>query len=130
MKIAERLKSVPGCSDADLAAILAILESKEYGYDRNDEATGPFTALDATQLELNFKRKTILRTAVQAASSQGMAPAVKCTNNRPLLSQCMIQLQSLLAAGNPVLWAGSFGCNLDQVGKAVLCTAARWCMQA
>ncbi len=76
MKIWESLKAVSDCSDADLAAILAILESEKYGYERGDEATGSFLNVDAAQLDLNEKRKNIVKTAVQAASGQGMAAAI------------------------------------------------------
>ena len=81
MKIVERLKSDLDCSDADLTAILALLESEKIGNERNDEATGKFTMLDATQLDLNNKRRNIVKNAVQAASYQGMAAAVNWTKN-------------------------------------------------
>ena len=91
MNILESLKSVSDCNDADISAILEVLEGKDYGYGRNDEATGSFMKLDATQMGLNEKRKNIVKAAVQAASGQGMA-AVICTS---LLAMCMIQLQPL-----------------------------------
>ncbi|BDA41861.1 hypothetical protein COCOBI_02-6560 [Coccomyxa sp. Obi] len=70
MKILERLQAVADCSKADLAAILDVLESEQYGYGRDDDASGSFKNVDAAQLALNEKRKNIVKTAVQAASGQ------------------------------------------------------------
>ena len=73
MKILESLKAVEDCTEADLIAILAVLESTEVGYGREDEATGSFVNLDATELGLNQKKRNIIKAAVRAASSQGIA---------------------------------------------------------
>ena len=77
MKVWESLKAVPDCTDADLEAILAILESDEYGYERDGLAAGNFKDVDAAQLDLNEKRKNIVKTAVQAAPGQGMAAGTR-----------------------------------------------------
>ena len=103
MKIWESLKAVPDCNDADLEAILAVLESDEYGYERDGVAAGSFEDVDAAQLDLNEKRKNILRTAVQAAPGQGMAAATNCTRNYLLFAPCMNHLQPLIAAANSLL---------------------------
>ena len=59
----------------------------------------------------NEKRKNIVETAMEAASGQGMAAAVKCTSS----VSNKIQLQPLLAAPSPhftqaAVFRGS--CNL------------------